>query len=83
MATASSPPVSGIDLYSLPLGAGGHSVRLNGLAFDAIASHLQDRPGCSANGGGDGAGQERAETSSCDAQLHLPDTESGRRLARR
>ena len=43
MATASSPPVSGIDLYWLPLGAGGHSVRLNGLVFEAIASRLQHR----------------------------------------
>jgi hypothetical protein len=43
MTTASSPPVSGIDLYWLPLGAGGHSVRLNGLVFEAIASRLQHR----------------------------------------
>jgi hypothetical protein len=35
--------VSGIDLYWLPLGAGGHSVRLNGLVFEAIASALQRR----------------------------------------
>ena len=31
---------SGIDLYWLPLGAGGHSVRLNGLVFEAIAARL-------------------------------------------
>jgi hypothetical protein len=32
---------SGIDVYWLPLGAGGHSVRVNGLIFDAIAARLQ------------------------------------------
>jgi hypothetical protein len=35
--------MSAIDLYWLPLGAGGHSVRLNGLAFEAIAARLQHR----------------------------------------
>jgi hypothetical protein len=34
---------SAIDLYWLPLGAGGHSVRLNGLAFEALAARLQHR----------------------------------------
>ena len=34
---------SGIDLYWLPLGAGGHSVRLNGLVFEAVAARLQHR----------------------------------------
>jgi len=32
-----------IDLYWLPLGAGGHSVRLNGLVFEAVAARLQHR----------------------------------------
>lgn len=32
-----------VDLYWLPLGAGGHSVRLNGLAFEAVAARLQHR----------------------------------------
>jgi hypothetical protein len=32
-----------IDLYWLPLGAGGHSVRLNGLAFEAVAALAQRR----------------------------------------
>jgi hypothetical protein len=32
-----------IELYWLPLGAGGHSVRLNGLVFEAIAARLQRR----------------------------------------
>jgi hypothetical protein len=35
--------VTGIDLYWLPLGAGGRSVRLNGLAFEAIAARLHHR----------------------------------------
>lgn len=34
----------GIDLYRLPLGAGGHSVRLNGRIFEAIAAHRERRP---------------------------------------
>jgi hypothetical protein len=32
-----------VDLYWLPLGAGGHSVRLNGLVFEAISARLQHR----------------------------------------
>ena len=32
-----------VDLYWLPLGAGGHSVRFNGLVFEAIAARLQHR----------------------------------------
>lgn len=35
--------MAGIDLYWLPLGAGGRSVRLNGLVFEAIAARLQHR----------------------------------------
>ena len=34
---------SAIDLYWLPLGAGGRSVRLNGLVFEAVAARLQHR----------------------------------------
>ena len=37
---------SGIDLYWLPLGAGGHSVRLNGRVFEAVAARLERRPPC-------------------------------------
>jgi hypothetical protein len=37
---------SGVDLYWLPLGAGGHSVRLNGQMFEFVAARLQDRPPC-------------------------------------
>ena len=38
--------LSGIDLYWLPLGAGGHSVRLNGLVFEAVVARLERRPPC-------------------------------------
>jgi hypothetical protein len=37
---------TGIDLYWLPLGAGGHSVRLNGLVFEAVAAGLARRVRC-------------------------------------
>ena len=33
-----------VDLYWLPLGAGGHSVRLNGIVFEAVCAHLAGRP---------------------------------------
>jgi hypothetical protein len=33
-----------IDLYWLPLGAGGHSVRLNGKAYEAVAAGIGRRP---------------------------------------
>jgi hypothetical protein len=42
--TADSEP--GVDLYWLPLGAGGHSVRLNGLVFEAVAARLERRTPC-------------------------------------
>jgi hypothetical protein len=32
-----------VDLYWLPLGAGGHSVRLNGLVFEAVAARIHHR----------------------------------------
>lgn len=35
-----------VDLYWLPLGAGGHSVRLNGRVFEAVAARLERRPPC-------------------------------------
>jgi hypothetical protein len=38
--------VSAVDLYWLPLGAGGHSVRLNGRVFEAVAARLQRRAPC-------------------------------------
>jgi hypothetical protein len=43
---ACSPPNTGIDLYWLPLGAGGHSVRLNGKVFEAVAAQLERRDRC-------------------------------------
>jgi len=42
--TAESEP--GVDLYWLPLGAGGNSVRLNGRVFEAVAARLERRPPC-------------------------------------
>jgi hypothetical protein len=36
----------GVDLYWLPLGAGGHSVRLNGRVFEAVAARLERRARC-------------------------------------
>ncbi len=35
-----------VDLYWLPLGAGGHSVRLNGRVYEAVAARLAGRPAC-------------------------------------
>jgi hypothetical protein len=35
-----------VDLYWLPLGAGGHFVRLNGRIYEAVASRLQSRLAC-------------------------------------
>jgi hypothetical protein len=43
MTTESEP---GVDLYWLPLGAGGHSVRLNGRIFEALAAQLERRAPC-------------------------------------
>jgi hypothetical protein len=40
---ATSVHSTGIDLYWLPLGAGGHSVRLNGRVFEAVAARLEHR----------------------------------------
>jgi hypothetical protein len=41
-----SQPDATIDLYWLPLGAGGHSVRLNGKLFEAVAAWLGRRDRC-------------------------------------
>jgi hypothetical protein len=38
--------ISSIELYWLPLGAGGHSVRLNGRVFEAVAARLERRESC-------------------------------------
>lgn len=37
---------AGVDLYWLPLGAGGHSVRLSGRLYEAAAARLERRPRC-------------------------------------
>ena len=37
---------SAVDLYWLPLGAGGHFVRLNGRLYEALAARIQRRPAC-------------------------------------
>jgi hypothetical protein len=36
----------GVDLYWLPLGAGGHSVRLNGIVYEALVARAQRRRAC-------------------------------------
>jgi hypothetical protein len=41
-----SERVAGIDLYWLPLGAGGHFVRLNGKLYEAVAARLTGRAPC-------------------------------------
>jgi hypothetical protein len=40
------PPITGINMYWLPLGAGGHSVRLNGRIFEALVARLERRDRC-------------------------------------
>jgi hypothetical protein len=35
-----------VDLFWLPLGAGGHSVRLNGRIFEAVVARVQHRAAC-------------------------------------
>jgi hypothetical protein len=40
------PSAASVDLYWLPLGAGGHSVRLNGQIFEALAGLLEQRSPC-------------------------------------
>ena len=41
-----APSEGSIDLYWLPLGSGGRSVRLNGRVFEAVAAWLEKRPAC-------------------------------------
>jgi hypothetical protein len=42
--TSPAPDDGSIDLYWLPLGAGGHFVRLNGSIYEAVAAALERRP---------------------------------------
>jgi hypothetical protein len=46
MSIDSAPFRASIDLYWLPLGAGGHSVRLNGRVYEAVAARLERRAPC-------------------------------------
>src|SRR5688500_6594132 len=39
-------PTAAVDLYWIPLGAGGHCVRLNGRVYEAIEAARQHRPRC-------------------------------------
>ena len=41
-----TPPTAAVDLYWIPLGAGGHSVRLNGRVFEAIQAARGHRQRC-------------------------------------
>jgi hypothetical protein len=41
-----APSRASIDLYWLPLGAGGHSVRLNGRVYEAVVARLERRAPC-------------------------------------
>jgi hypothetical protein len=41
---AAGPETAAVDLYWLPLGAGGHFVRLNGRIFEAAAARAERRP---------------------------------------
>jgi hypothetical protein len=43
---ARTSPCAGVDLFWLPLGAGGHSVRFNGIAYEAVLARLQRRAAC-------------------------------------
>lgn len=38
--------VAAVDLYWLPLGAGGHFVRLNGRIYEALAARVKRRAAC-------------------------------------
>ena len=44
--STAEPEVAGVDLYWLPLGAGGNSVRINGRVFEAGAALLSRRDRC-------------------------------------
>jgi hypothetical protein len=44
VADAAGRPRAAVDLYWLPLGAGGHFVRLNGRVYEALRARLERRP---------------------------------------
>jgi hypothetical protein len=43
---AAGRTTAAVDLYWLPLGAGGHFVRLNGRAYEALVARIERRPAC-------------------------------------
>jgi len=43
---ASTPPPGAVHLFWIPLGAGGHVVRLNGKVYEAITAFIDHRPRC-------------------------------------
>ena len=44
--TLDEPGGASVDLYWLPLGAGGRFVRLNGRAYEALMARIERRPAC-------------------------------------
>jgi hypothetical protein len=46
LGATAGPEGASVDLYWLPLGAGGHFVRLNGRVFEAAAARAARRPAC-------------------------------------
>jgi hypothetical protein len=44
--TMQTTPMAAVDLYWIPLGAGGHSVRFNGRVYEAIKAARERRPRC-------------------------------------
>jgi hypothetical protein len=46
LGATADPETVAVDLYWLPLGAGGHFVRLNGRVFEAAAARAARRPAC-------------------------------------
>jgi hypothetical protein len=44
--TDSSQPACSVDLYWIPLGVGGRSVRFNGRVYEALIASVQRRPRC-------------------------------------
>jgi hypothetical protein len=44
--SAASTGEAAVDLYWLPLGAGGHSVRFNGIVYEAVSAMIERRPRC-------------------------------------
>jgi hypothetical protein len=44
--SVASTGAAAVDLYWLPLGAGGHCVRFNGIVYEAISATIQRRPRC-------------------------------------